>query len=136
MRRLARQAGRRAGDGPAGLATGLGGGGNGLARRRPAAVQLGQLPVDDGGGPDDYEKPGYGEARLVDVEVGNEVPEAAVDAQLASEQADDLDGPDQERDRDGQAGDDQVVVDLAHRLGERPAIGEVHEAPVQRVEQG
>ena len=33
-------------------------------------------------------------------------------------------------------GDDQVVVDLAHRPGERPAVGEVHETSVQGVEQG
>ena len=32
-------------------------------------------------------------------------------------------------------GDGDVVVDLAHRLGERPAVGEVHEAAVDRVEQ-
>ena len=38
-------------------------------------------------------------------------------------------------DGDGQPGDDQVVVDLADRPGERPAVGEVHEQAVQRVEQ-
>ena len=59
-----------------------------------------------------------------------------MDVQLGRQQADDLDGADEERDGDGQAGDDQVVVDLTDRAGERPAVGEVHEAPVQGVEQG
>ena len=49
--------------------------------------------------------------------------------------AEDFDGADDERRADGQPGDDQVVVDLADRLGERPAVGEVHEEAVQRVGQ-
>ena len=56
--------------------------------------------------------------------------------QLAGEQPGDLDGPDQEGGGDRQARDDDVVVHLAHRAGEGPAVGEVHEAPVQGVEQG
>ena len=33
------------------------------------------------------------------------------------------------------AGDGEVVIDLAHGLGEGPAVGEVHERAVDRVEQ-
>ena len=42
----------------------------------------------------------------------------------ASDRADD------EADRHGQPGDGQVVVDLADRVEERPAVGQVHEQPV------
>src|SRR5260370_5732382 len=81
-------------------------------------------------------KQGGDETCLVDVEVGDEAPEAAVDVQCSGEQADDLDGADEERHGNGQAGDDQVVVHLADRAGERPSVGEVHEAAVGGVEQG
>jgi hypothetical protein len=39
--------------------------------------------------------------------------------------------PMKERHGDRQPGDDEVVIDLAHRAGERPAVGEVHEAAVE-----
>src|SRR6202042_1220272 len=42
---------------------------------------------------------------------------------------------DEEADGDRQAGDREVVVHLANRVEERPAVGEVHEQPVGRVEQ-
>ena len=42
---------------------------------------------------------------------------------------------DDQRDRDREAGDGDVVVDLADRLGERPAVGEVHERAVDGVQQ-
>ena len=86
--------------------------------------------------PDRDEHRRDGEPGLVDVEAGHEVPESAADVQLAGEQPGDLDGPDQEGGGDRQARDDDVVVHLAHRAGEGPAVGEVHEAPVQGVEQG
>ena len=38
-------------------------------------------------------------------------------------------------DRDREAGDGDVVEDLADRLGERPAVGEVHERAVDGVQQ-
>ena len=58
-----------------------------------------------------------------------------VDAQLVGEQADHLDAADDQRDCDRERGDGDVVVDLANRLRERPAVGEVHERPVEGVEQ-
>ena len=51
------------------------------------------------------------------------------------EQAAELDRPDHERDGDRQARDRDVVEDLADRLRERPAVGEVHERAVDRVHQ-
>ena len=58
-----------------------------------------------------------------------------VEAELVREHREQLDPADQQRDRDRQPGDRDVVEDLAHRLGERPAVGEVHERAVERVEQ-
>src|SRR6266852_5924030 len=71
----------------------------GAGRRRgaggcPPVIEVPELPVGDGDAPDHDEQRGDGEARLVDVEVGHEVPEAAVDVQLGRQQADDLDGAD------------------------------------------
>ena len=54
---------------------------------------------------------------------------------LLGEQAEQFDGADDQGDGDGQAGDGEVVVDLADRLGERPAVGEVHERAVDGVQQ-
>src|ERR1700732_563990 len=76
--------------------------------------------------PGDHEERDDDEAGLIDVEVRHETPEAAGEVELRGEQTEDLDGPDQHRDRDRQAGDGDVVVDLADRLGERPPVGKVH----------
>ncbi len=59
-----------------------------------------------------------------------------MEVQFGGQQAEDFDGADEERHHDGQAGDDQVVVDLADGAREGPAVGEVHEAAVGGVEQG
>ena len=53
----------------------------------------------------------------------HEVPEAAVDVELHREEAEDLDGADEEADRHRQPGDGQVVIDLAHGVEERPPVG-------------
>ena len=71
----------------------------------------------------------------VEVDVGDDVPDAAVRPSRSAEHRQQLDRADQQRDRHRQPGDREVVVDLAHRLGERPAVGEVHERAVDRVEQ-
>ena len=55
--------------------------------------------------------------------------------ELGRDQSAELDRADHDRDRDRQAGDREVVEDLADRLGERPAVGEVHERAVDRVHQ-
>jgi len=55
--------------------------------------------------------------------------------QLGAEHPEDLDAADYEGCPDGQAGDDEVVVDLADWPGECPAVGEVHKTAVQAVEQ-
>src|SRR6516225_11957884 len=91
-------------------------------RAVPAGFQAAEPPDRDGHGPDHQEQPGDREPRLVQVEVGHEVPEGAVQVQLAGDYAEDLHGPDQERGRDRQPGDDEVVVHLADRPGERPAV--------------
>ena len=54
---------------------------------------------------------------------------------MLGDQPAELDRPDHECDRDRQARDRDVVEDLANRLGERPAVGEVHERAVDGVQQ-
>ena len=71
----------------------------------------------------------------VEVDAGDDVPEPAAQAELLGEHREQLDRADEQRHRDRQARDRDVVEDLAHRLGERPAVGEVHERAVERVEQ-
>ncbi len=111
------------------------GSGNGCDARPPPRFHLAQPPVGQRRHPDGDEQPGDAEPGDVDVEAGHQRPECAVQMDLGGQDAEDLDGADDERGADGQPGDDQVVVDLADRPGERPAVGEVHEQAVQRVEQ-
>ena len=54
---------------------------------------------------------------------------------FGAQEAEDLDGADNEGRADGQPGNDEVVVDLADRPGKGPAVGEVHEAAVEGVEE-
>src|SRR5258707_10978554 len=49
----------------------------------PSGLDFRDLPVADGDGPDGGEQAGDGEAGLVDVEAGHEVPEPAADVQFA-----------------------------------------------------
>ena len=74
-------------------------------------------------------------ADRVEVDAGHPVPEAAAQAELLGRDREQLDGADDERDRHRERGDGEVVIDLAHGLGEGPAVGEVHERAVDRVEQ-
>ena len=60
---------------------------------------------------------------------------AAGPTQLLGQQAQQFDAADDQRDRHRQPGDRDVVVHLAHRLGERPAVGEIHERAVDGVQQ-
>ena len=53
----------------------------------------------------------------------------------STEHPDQLDRADDQRHGDRDRGDGDVVEHLAHRLGERPAVGEVHEHPVDGVHQ-
>src|SRR5271157_2056365 len=110
-------------------------GGSSVHAGGPAGLDVAEPPVGEGGRPDGDEQGDDAEPGRVDVEVGHDGPEGAVQVQFGGQHAEDLDGADDERRADGQPGDDQVVVDLADRPGERPAVGEVHEQAVQRVEQ-
>jgi len=94
-----------------------------------------EFPVGDGGGPDKHEHGDDHESDVVEVEPGDPVGDGVVEFELAVQDADELDGADQQRDGHGQAGDGEVVVDLADGVGEGPAVGDVHEGPVQGVEQ-
>ena len=71
-----------------------------------------------------------GVADVVEVEAADRGQRSGGDAELVGEDRQQLDRADDQRDGDRQPGDGDVVVDLAHRLGERPAVGEVHEAAV------
>jgi hypothetical protein len=75
------------------------------------------VPDGQGGGPGEDEDGDDDEAGLVDVEVAREGPEAAGQAVLLADESEDLDGADEDGDEDGQAGDGEVVVDLAAAPG-------------------
>lgn len=120
---------------PSGLAAGLlavraVGGGDGLAGVL-ALLDLAEVPDGQGGDPAEDEGADDGEPGLVDVEVAHEVPEPAGQPVPAAAEAEDLDGADEDGDEDRQAGEDEVVLDLADGLGQRPVVGEVHEAAVE-----
>ncbi len=93
--------------------------------------------------PPDREREGPGQdeqrddrvADEVEVEVRDPVPEAAGEAELLGEDPEQLDAADDQRHGHRERRDRDVVVDLPHRLGERPAVGEVHERAVDRVQQ-
>jgi soluble P-type ATPase len=101
----------------------------------PFLLDLAEAPDGQGGDPGDDEDADDDEPGLVDVEGAHERPEPAVEAVFLADEAEDLDGADEEGDEYRQARDRHVVVDLADRLGERPVVGEVHEAAVDGVEQ-
>ena len=101
----------------------------------PALLDVAVAPHRQGHRPRHREHAHEDESRRVDVEVGHEAPEPTGQVELARQEAEDFDGPDEERRHHRQARDHDVVIDLADRPRERPAVGEVHEAPVQRVEQ-
>src|ERR1700680_1256184 len=94
-------------------------------RTFPALLDPPESPDRKRRGPGDHEEPDDDEAGLIDVEAGHELPEAAGEIELRGQQTKDLDGADQHRDRNRQASDGDVVVHLAHRLGERPSVGGV-----------
>src|SRR3984957_18301305 len=106
-----------------------------LGRSLPPVLHIAVLPHRNGYHPDHQEEPDHDESGLVDVKVGHRVPEPAVEMQFAGQHPHDLDGADDEGGGDGQTGDDQVVIDLAHGSGEGPPVGEVHEEPVDAVEE-
>src|SRR5262249_26639228 len=108
--------------------------GESVRRRRlggvPFLLDLAAVPGGQGNDPGEHEHAHDYEAGLVDVEVAHEGPEPAAEAVLLLDEAEDLDGADEERDEHRQPGDGQVVVHLPDGPGESPVIGEVHEAPV------
>src|SRR5271166_7158860 len=90
-------------------------GGSSVHAGGPAGLDVAEPPVGEGGRPDGDEQGDDAEPGRVDVEVGHDGPEGAVQVQFGGQHAEDLDGADDERRADGQPGDDQVVVDLADR---------------------
>ena len=84
---------------------------------------------------DSDEQPDDAVAGVVERDVGDRGERAGGDVGLVGEHADQLDGADDQRDGDRDAGDRDVVEDLADRLGERPAVGGVHEHAVDGVHQ-
>src|SRR6201996_6719891 len=110
-------------------------GGDGLARLPPLLLQPAEVPDAQGNSPGEDEDTDDDEAGGVDVEVLKERPGRAVEIAVLAEQANELDRADEHRDEHRQAGDRHVVVDLADRLGERPVVGEVHEAAVGGIEE-
>src|SRR5262249_26983911 len=106
----------------------------GSVRRRrlsgvPFLLDLAEVPDRQGNGPCDPQRADDHAPGLVDVEVAHERPEPAVQPVLLLDEAEDLDGTDEEGNEHGQTGDGQVVVDLPDGPCEGPVVGEVHEAP-------
>src|SRR4029077_14540679 len=106
----------------------------GLGAGVPFLFDAGVAPDEQGGQPGREEQPHDHEPGGVDVEPGYQAPEAggaAESVDLPRQQAQGLDHADDEADHYGSPGDSQVVVDLADRVEERPAVGQVHEQPVR-----
>src|SRR5215472_12690136 len=85
----------------------------GSVRRRglggvPFLLDLAEVPDGQGDGPGQHEDTGDDEPGLVDVEVAHEGPEPAGQVELLADQAKDLDGADEHRDKHRQPGDGQV----------------------------
>jgi len=100
----------------------------------PLLLDAAEVPDAQGHDPGHHEHADDDEAGRVDVEARQEGPERPVEVGVLGQQAEHLDRADEHRHEHRQAGDGQVVVDLADRLGERPVVGEVHEAAVGCVE--
>src|SRR5258707_8521164 len=90
--------------------------GGSVRRRRlggvPFLLDIAEVPDGQGNGPGEDEHADDHEPGLVDVEVAHERPEPAAQPVLLLDEAEDLDGADEEGDKHRQAGDGQVVVDL------------------------
>src|SRR5580698_5618683 len=82
---------------------------------RPTILEFREFPVRDGHYPNHHEQAGDDESGTVDIEIRHERPEWSAKVDSGCEHAENLDRPDQECCRDRQAGDDDVVVHLAHR---------------------
>ena len=98
--------------------------------------------VDPADPPDrDRQRPGHDEeqhdavADVLQVDVGDRRQRPARDAGLVGDQPDQLDAADDQRDGDRERGHGDVVVDLADRARERPAVGHGHEGAVEGVQQ-
>src|SRR5579864_1895301 len=81
----------------------------------PLPLDLPEVPDAQGHDPGDDEDANDDETGAIDIEAGHEVPEAAAGIGLLGNEAQDLDGTDEEGHEDGQPGDGQVVVDLPDR---------------------
>src|SRR5215469_2635498 len=101
----------------------------------PLLLDLAEPPDRECCQPRHYEDSGDDQPCLVDVESSEEGPEGAGQMGLLADESENLDGADKKRDENRQAGDDEVVVNLADRPRECPVVGEIHEAAVRRVEQ-
>src|ERR1017187_768295 len=78
----------------------------------PALLDLPEVPDAQGDRPGDDEEPDDHESGTIQVEALDRGPERAGLAGLLGHEAEDLDGPDEHRDEDGQPGDREVVIDL------------------------
>src|SRR6516225_4846024 len=93
--------------------------GGSVRRRRlggvPSLRDLAEVPDGQGNSPGEHEHAHDHEPGLVDIEAAHEHPKPAAEAILLLDEAEYLDGADEERHGHRQAGDGQVVVDLADR---------------------
>src|ERR1019366_7515029 len=92
-----------------------------------------ETPDGQGQCPGDHEQADDPVAHAIEVDRTDRGQDPGGDVELLGEDRDELDAADQQGDGHGQSRDGDVVVDLADRFGERPAIGEVHERAVDVV---
>src|SRR5262245_8536636 len=101
---------------------------------RPPLLDATDAPYGEGDDPGEDEDAGYRHADGVEVKAGQEIPRLAAQSEVVGQHRGQLDGADREGDYNRQPRDGDVVEDLADRLRERPAVGEVHERSVDRVQ--
>src|SRR3954468_24706523 len=101
----------------------------------PLLLDVAEPPDSERDDPRRDEQADDAEPEHAEVEPRDSLPDRPAERPLGLGDLQQLYGADDPRGGDGQSGDREVVVDLAHRLGEGPAVGEVHERSVDRVEQ-
>ena len=102
------------------------------ASQAPSLLEVPEAPDRQRREPD-VEEPGDHEPGSIEVEPSGGARKFA-EAEFVRNKAEDLDRAQHEGDRDRQPREREVVSDLADRLGEGPAVGEVDERAVDPVE--
>src|SRR4029077_4413217 len=106
-----------------------------LQRAPPAFFDVLASVDQNGAGPGHDEGANDDETHHAEIHSTDRVPGTAAEVQLLDEQLAQLEHADQQRDKDRQRRDRQVVEDLAHRVRKSPGICLRHEGAVGCVHQ-